>query len=229
MTRVALPDRVGKGGHGPPDGVTLDASSLRDVFAHLPGGVSVVTTLDDNGPCGMTVSAVCSVSVDPPLVLVCVSNESNTLRCLLRHGKFAVNVLRDRHAGLAGEFARPAGDKAGRFRRIPYGLVDDVPVLHDALAWLTCCVQAAYPGGDHTIVVGRVCATEHAAGEPLVWHDRRYWTLSPSHEHNRSQSGQGIAKGGDDSATQQVVDAHRSVDGHVHAAARRDGHQRRPA
>ena len=175
MTRVALPDQVRSQTR---TGLPLDASALRDVFARLPGGVSVVTTLDDGTPCGMTVSAVCSVSVDPPLVLVCVANESSTLRCLLGHERFAINVLRDRHADLAGDFARPASDKTGRFRRLPYSLVDDVPVLLDALAWLTCQVQATYPGGDHTIVVGRVHAVAHAAGEPLVWHGRRYWTLS---------------------------------------------------
>jgi 3-hydroxy-9,10-secoandrosta-1,3,5(10)-triene-9,17-dione monooxygenase reductase component len=157
--------------------MTGSAPRERDTFARLPAGVSLVTTCGEGGPYGMTASAVCCLSLEPPLVLVCLANRSTTLRRVHRHRRFAVNVLRDRHTHIADEFARPATDKPRRFASMAHRIVNDVPVLDDALAWLTCRIEATYPGGDHTIVVGRICARGPGVGEPLVWHDRRYRTL----------------------------------------------------
>jgi 3-hydroxy-9,10-secoandrosta-1,3,5(10)-triene-9,17-dione monooxygenase reductase component len=157
-----------------------DGTALRSVFAHVPAGVSLLTTMSDAGPFAMTASSVCCLSLEPPLVLACLDNRSSTLRWLGQCRRFGVSLLRDRHADLADTFAQPAADKSSLMRRHPHRIVDGVPVLDDALAWLTCRIRHLYPGGDHTIVIGQVHALGHGAGEPLVHHGRRYRSLAPA-------------------------------------------------
>ncbi|GAA1266406.1 hypothetical protein GCM10009609_31960 [Pseudonocardia aurantiaca] len=124
----------------------------------------------------MTASAVCSLSLDPLLLLVCIDNRSGTLATLLDCGRFAVNILRDRHGEVAEAFTGPGP----RFAGLAHSYADGLPVLDDALAWLSCRVHAAHPEGDHTIVVGAVTATGRSHGEPLVWHAGSYRSLAPS-------------------------------------------------
>ncbi|MBQ0826563.1 flavin reductase family protein [Streptomyces tagetis] len=147
---------------------------FRDAFARLPAGVSVLTTFTPEGPCGMTASAVCSLSLDPPLALVAVARTSQTLAGILAGGSFGINVLHADQAALAERFARPASRPADRFAGVAHDRIARVPVLRHALAWLACDLQAAYPGGDHTILTGLVRATGHTIGTPLVWHERRF-------------------------------------------------------
>ena len=149
---------------------------LRQAFAVVPTGVSVITTAGDDGPRGMTASAVCSVSLEPLLVLVCIDNRSQTLQTILERDVFAINVLRDSQAGVSSAFAGRA-TAAEKFATVSYRLVNGSPVLDDALAWVTCDVHATAPGGDHTIVVGRVSAAGARSGEPLVRHAGRYRRL----------------------------------------------------
>ncbi|MGW3107584.1 flavin reductase family protein [Streptomyces sp. NPDC001100] len=155
------------------------AQAFRDVMAHLPAGVSVITTDGIHGPAGMTASAVCSLSLDPPLVLVCVDNNSRTLVRIRDHGTFAVNVLRQDQANLAKDFADRDTDQRKRFaaascRHEAGGSL----VLDGALAWLSCQVQDTYPGGDHTILTGRVNALGYTHSQPLVWYSRRFHALA---------------------------------------------------
>ncbi|GGW72029.1 oxidoreductase [Streptomyces lucensis JCM 4490] len=152
---------------------------FRDVLAHLPAGVSVLTTDGAHGPAGLTASAVCSLSVEPPLLLACVDNRSRTLARLLDHGTFAVNVLRRDQTDVARAFADPGTGQDDRFAMVPHRRAEQgAIVFDDALAWLSCRVQDTFPGGDHTIVTGRVQALSHTHGEPLVWHQRGFRGLA---------------------------------------------------
>lgn len=150
---------------------------FRSVFAQLPSGVTVLTTVGPDGPTGMTASSVTSLSLDPLLVLACASTASATLAAISRRGAFGVNVLDEHGQALAAAFARRChpGEK---FAGVRYGVRHGVPVLDDALAWVTCDVTATHPGGDHTILVGAVTGMHRADGEPLVWHDGRYRALT---------------------------------------------------
>lgn len=151
---------------------------FRSVFAQLPSGVSIITTLAPDGPHGLTASSVCSVSLDPLLLLVCVSNQSRTLGPLLRAGWFGVNILRRHQHEISARFAAP--HRTDRFHGLTYELVDGAPVLPTALAWMTCQVDRALPGGDHTVVIGRVVSMRGSrGGEPLVWQAGRYRALVP--------------------------------------------------
>ncbi|MEU0353065.1 flavin reductase family protein [Streptomyces sp. NPDC006237] len=152
------------------------AQQFRDAFSHLPSGVSILTTYGPDGPCGMTASAVCSLSLQPPLALAAVANTSQTLACIRAHGAFGINVLNAHQQPLAERFARPARTPSDRFTGVPHDKIASVPVLTEALAWLACEVKDTYPGGDHTILTGLVRATGHHAGTPLIWHNRGFTT-----------------------------------------------------
>jgi flavin reductase (DIM6/NTAB) family NADH-FMN oxidoreductase RutF len=139
--------------------VTATAVDLRGAMSRFATGVTVVGTYAPDGtPVGTTANAVSSVSLDPPLVLVCLAHESHTLAALRTHGGFAISVLAGEHADLAVAFARPA-------------VAADGPVVPGALAVLECDVHDVLPAGDHAIVLGRVTATEVAgdARSPLLF------------------------------------------------------------
>ena len=159
-------------------GTTIGARELRDALGHLPTGVTVVTSLDrDGGPVGTTVSAVCSLSAKPALVLVCLALNSETLRAIHSHGGFAVNVLADDQDIVSTNFARSGDDATwDGVGHVPLGT--GLAKLQGALAVLDCAVHAIYEGGDHEIVIGRVGET-HVGGDearPLVhWRGRYAW------------------------------------------------------
>ncbi len=156
----------------------ISVSALRKAFAQLPAVVTVVTTLGPDGPAGMTASAICSLSLDPPLLLVCAANTSRTLTRLREHGRFAVNAIPARHAAIAHAFATPEPHPGHRFSLARHHIVNAVPVLADALATFTCAVEQTQPGGDHTIVIGRILAVDTNGGQPLLWHARGYRQLT---------------------------------------------------
>jgi 3-hydroxy-9,10-secoandrosta-1,3,5(10)-triene-9,17-dione monooxygenase reductase component len=150
---------------------------FRDTIGHFATGVCVVTALGPDGPAGLTTNAVSSLSLRPPLLVVCFDNDSRTLPVVRAAGRFAVNVLRVGQEELARRFAskRVAAEK---FEAVTHRVDDGVPVLDDAVAWLVCDLVAEHPGGDHTIGVGAVTATGEAPGEPLVFHRGAYRTLA---------------------------------------------------
>ncbi|MGW8375583.1 flavin reductase family protein [Streptomyces sp. ODS28] len=168
MFRPALAPGVLSEGH-------VTAQQFRDAFAQLPTGVTILTCYTPDGrPAGMTASAVCSLSQDPPMALAAVGNAGRTLSFIRAHGAFGINVLRAQQAPLAALFARAAADPADRFAGLRHDRIASVPVLHRPLAWLACELTGAHPGGDHTILTGLVRAAEHGTGRPLIRHDRGF-------------------------------------------------------
>jgi flavin reductase (DIM6/NTAB) family NADH-FMN oxidoreductase RutF len=153
----------------------IDQSEFRRVIGHFASGVAVVTSCrDDGSPCGLTASAVASVSLDPTMVLVCVDRGSESHACIERAGVYAVNVLEDgRGETLARRFAEmPAPD---RFRGTAWHPErSGAPVLDEALAWLDCRVESAFPAGDHTIFVGEVLSADAREGTPLLYYRGGY-------------------------------------------------------
>ena len=154
-----------------------EGRAFRDTLGHLATGVCVVTALGPDGPAGLTTNAVASLSLRPPLLVVCFDNTSRTLPVVRAAGRFAVNVLRAGQEDLARLFAskRLAADK---FAAVTHSVDHGVPVLDGALAWLVCDLQAEHPGGDHTIGVGAVTDMGHGPGEPLVFYRGAYGTLA---------------------------------------------------
>lgn len=161
-------------------GAGISAAELRDVMGHFATGVTVVTSVDAEGqPVGTTANAVTSLSLDPPLVIVCFDLGSLTLRAVRGHGAFVVNVLAALQLHLSRNFARrglAAAWDGVRHRRGPTGS----PRLEDVLAVLECTVEHALPGGDHEIIVGRVRHAETSANPngPLVFFRGSYASLT---------------------------------------------------
>ncbi|MGH7319889.1 MAG: flavin reductase family protein [Candidatus Rokuibacteriota bacterium] len=154
----------------------VTAIQFRLALRHLAAGVTVVTTRDGDGrPCGLTASAFTGVSLDPPLVLICVDHEAAAHPAFEAHGWFAVNMLAKHQEQLARQFALSGGDKfAGvAFREGRAGL----PILEDVVAALECRIVHRYEGGDHTIFVGQVEGTVIGGGAPLVYHSGGYHPL----------------------------------------------------
>jgi flavin reductase (DIM6/NTAB) family NADH-FMN oxidoreductase RutF len=155
--------------------VTATAADLRATMSRFATGVTVVSTLGEDGaPLGTTASAVASVSLDPPLVLVCLGHASHTLAALRRHGAFVVNVLHDEQVELAHAFAQPGPCEAWGDGP-PAAAASGSPRVPDALATLDCELHDVLPGGDHAIVLGRVVATGAASEQraPLLSFGRR--------------------------------------------------------
>jgi flavin reductase (DIM6/NTAB) family NADH-FMN oxidoreductase RutF len=143
---------------------------FRSVMGHFATGVTVVTVSTPGGPVGMTANAVCSLSLDPVLLLVCFDNASRTLPRVRETGRFGVNVLRAGQQDIAAIFASKRVPK-DKFAAATHSLVDGVPVLEGVLAWFVCELRELVPGGDHTIGIGAVTDLDFdPEGDPLVFH-----------------------------------------------------------
>ncbi len=156
--------------------MAVDRETFVAIMSAFPTGVAVVTTLDEDGePRGLTTNAVCSVSADPPMLLICVDRTSRTLAALRHARRFVVNFLSDTSAEVSELFASKADDKFARVRWEP-GL-GGVPLLvDDALAIAECRTDEEIEAGDHLILLGVVEAGRPADPErvPILYYRRAY-------------------------------------------------------
>jgi flavin reductase (DIM6/NTAB) family NADH-FMN oxidoreductase RutF len=147
-----------------------------DTMASACSSVSVVTTVDAGGPHGTTVSAFCSLSVTPPMILVSLDNTSRLLRHVRNSGRFGLNLLASDQSDLARHFATKGEDK---FAGVGHDLAAGAPRLSGAAGWLSCELHAELPGGDHTIVLGTVSAAVSTGRAPLTYYSRSFGTHTP--------------------------------------------------
>jgi 3-hydroxy-9,10-secoandrosta-1,3,5(10)-triene-9,17-dione monooxygenase reductase component len=157
----------------------ISASEFRQAMGHFATGVTVVTSIGDDGePVGTTASAVTSLSLHPPLVLVCFDRASLTLHAIRSHGAFVINVLAAPQQHLSANFARRGLGAAWEDVRHRPGATGS-PRLEGVLAVLECTVEDRFPGGDHEIVIGRVHHAEVSDDDapPLLYWRGAY--LSP--------------------------------------------------
>ena len=136
----------------------------------------VTVTQSDGRPAGMTASSLASVSLQPPLVLVCIDHQADLHELIVAAPEFVVNILESRQEDLSRRFADPMEDRfeGVGYHRSPEGLV----LLDGALAHIECERYGLYPGGDHTIVVGRVIGGNTGDGHPLLYYRGGYAALS---------------------------------------------------
>lgn len=155
----------------------VSKDEFRAALGRFASGVTVVTTIgEDNKPVGITVSAFASVSLDPPLVLACVDKRASVHDCLCEGKHFAVNILAEDQEHLSRLFASKDQD---RFTQAAYHTgITGAPLLDGAVAVLECRVVHAYPGGDHTIIVGEVESASIADHKPLAYHRGGYARLT---------------------------------------------------
>jgi len=142
---------------------------FRKAMGSFAAGVTVVTVCHDGRLAGTTVSAFSSVSMDPPLVMVCLKRDSRTLAALSQAGRFCVNILAGDQGDLAHRFARSGADDRFALTAVEAGICG-APLLSGAIAWVECALHAAHDGGDHEILVGRVLrVVVDEAKAPLVY------------------------------------------------------------
>ncbi|CAN5487198.1 flavin reductase family protein [soil metagenome] len=148
--------------------MAIDNDEFRAALSRFASGITVVTTKDAEGRLhGITVSAFCSVSLDPPLILICVEKTTGSHYAIEQSGIFVVNVLNASQSELSERFASTLPDK---FDDIDFVMgINGIPVLADSLANLECRLKNTCDGGDHTIFVGEVERAMIRDGDPLVY------------------------------------------------------------
>jgi flavin reductase (DIM6/NTAB) family NADH-FMN oxidoreductase RutF len=151
----------------------VDPELFREVFGRFATGVAVVTSAGTAGSGGMTANALCSLSMDPLLALVCFDNDARTLPIVREARRFAVNVLASHQEELAGVFASKLPESE-KLDAVEHRLQDGLPIIEGSLAWATCDLQELIRGGDHTIAIGEVTAMGLGNGQPLLWYSGRY-------------------------------------------------------
>jgi flavin reductase (DIM6/NTAB) family NADH-FMN oxidoreductase RutF len=160
------------------DTMEVSQADFRKVLGRFASGVTVVTTCDGKHRLGITVNAFTSVSLDPPLILVCIEKKSYLHQALLRNGYFAVNVLAEHQHALSNCFAGHSEARHNFCDAPSHTAVTGAPVLDHSLGWLDCRIENVYPGGDHSIIVGRVQALGGSENRPLLYYRGKYPKLS---------------------------------------------------
>ncbi len=169
--------------------MALTPAEFRTALRSFATGVTVVTTRDREGhPSGLTASAFTSVSLDPPLVLICVDHAATAHPDLRERGWFAVNILRREQETLSRRFAVSGGDK---FRGVAcHDGRAGLPLLDGALTTLECRIVEAHEAGDHTIFIAQVEAASVTGGRPLVYFHGSYHGLTAGGEAPAGGGGQ---------------------------------------
>lgn len=140
-------------------------------MSRVAGPVAVVTALDDGRAHGTTVSAFCSLSLDPPLIMAALDGGSDLLQLVKRTERFGISVMSERQHAIAMSCAKKGRDKMAA---LAWTERRGVPIIDHAVAWLACETHSLVPGGDHTIVVGEVLECGSGDGEALVYCGRQF-------------------------------------------------------
>jgi flavin reductase (DIM6/NTAB) family NADH-FMN oxidoreductase RutF len=150
-----------------------DRELFREVFGRFATGVAVVTSATPAASGGMTANALCSLSLDPLLALVCFENNARTLPIVREAGRFGVNVLASRQEDIAEVFASKLPESE-KLEGVAHRMQDGVPIIEGSLSWAACTLRELIAGGDHTIAIGEVVSLGIGDGDPLLWYGGRY-------------------------------------------------------
>ena len=156
--------------------MSVDPAAFRQACGKFATGITIVTVIGPDGlPHGMTVNSFTSVSLEPPLVLVCIDRKATILPKLQSARDFGINVLAEDQQDLSTQFARRGLD---RFDAVPWSAGElGVPLIDGALAHYECSVASLTEGGDHLIFIGEVQRLQCFAGRPLLYYESGYATL----------------------------------------------------
>ena len=155
----------------------IDAAAFRDALGRFVTGVCVVTSFGPDGPSGLTANAVSSLSLDPPLMIVCFERSSRTLAAVEHSRRFGVHFLARSQEQTAARFASKQPERE-KFAGVRWSERSGVPMVEDCVGGLACNLNELVPGGDHLIGVGAVVDLWASEGEPLVFFRGDYWALT---------------------------------------------------
>ncbi|HEU4343559.1 MAG TPA: flavin reductase family protein [Candidatus Binatia bacterium] len=159
--------------------MTIDSQKLRRVLGHFATGVTVITTKDIQGaPFGLTANAFTSLSLNPPLVLICVDKAAQCYSCFAASNVFTVNFLREDQEEISRRFATKGVDKFAGLKW--HEGANGAAVLEGAIGYLECKIVQSYEGGDHTIIVGEVVNAAASGDRPLLFFQGKYQRLPDS-------------------------------------------------
>lgn len=165
----------------PADTQSVTPRALRDTMGCFVTGVCVITTTWEGEDVAMTANSVTSVSLDPPLILVCIAKSAKFHEAVLASGVWGVSVLDASAHEISTDFARPGRPRQGQFERTFHhrGTATGVVLVDSSVARIECRTEAVHEAGDHDIVVGRVMALSHTgeAAHPLIYHHGKYQWL----------------------------------------------------
>jgi flavin reductase (DIM6/NTAB) family NADH-FMN oxidoreductase RutF len=160
------------------EAIEIDTRNLRDALGRFATGVCIISTVTDSGQAvGMTANSFASVSLDPPLVLWSLQNNSEVYDIFARPRYFAINVLASEHHGHSGRYAKKGNHllDPDHFAPGKFG----APIVHEALASFECELHATHEGGDHLIILGRVRDMKaREEGDPLLFYSGNYHGLA---------------------------------------------------
>jgi flavin reductase (DIM6/NTAB) family NADH-FMN oxidoreductase RutF len=161
-------------------GTAISPEEFRQVMRHWASGVTVVTTRRKGGIHGMTASSFSSVSLHPPLILVCVDRRNRTHEHVQEQGVFAVHILAEGQEELSRQCAGRYGEVGNELHDVAYQEgKSGAPILEECLAYLECRLVHSFDGGDHTIFVGEVIDTGGLGnGRPLLYFEGDYQRLA---------------------------------------------------
>src|SRR2546428_9772179 len=150
----------------------IDEAAFKLAMSHFASGVTVVTTEHQGKPFGMTVASFASLSLHPPLVLVCIEKIVKTHDAIASAGKFGVSILSSEQEDISARFASRSEDKFSgiELHRGELG----IPLITGALTTLECAVQSQVPGGDHSIFIGEVVGAQTREGSPPIYFPTGY-------------------------------------------------------
>ena len=165
-------------------GMAISPDTFRDAMSRFPGVVTVITTRDGEERRGITATAVCSVTADPPSLLVCLNKSTGTCAAVEKLGHFNVNLLGREFEDLALRFAGAGGATGeekfatGDWRADDKGL----PYLADALVSMSCDVSERTEAGSHVVYIGQIRSVRFGQGEPLLYERSAFRALAPAEE-----------------------------------------------
>jgi len=159
----------------------LSSEEFRRACARFPTGVAIASVMDSQGiPHGLTVNSFTSVSLDPPLILICLGHEVTSIDVFREASHFAINVLAEDQREISTRFARKGHDRFDDldWRRGESG----APLLAGVLAEIECALYRRVPAGDHDILIGEMLRGQIHTGDPLVYFGSRYRRLAPAQD-----------------------------------------------
>jgi 3-hydroxy-9,10-secoandrosta-1,3,5(10)-triene-9,17-dione monooxygenase reductase component len=154
-------------------GTAVDEQAFRAVLGHFCTGITVVTSMDGDGPVGFACQSFSSLSLSPPLVLFCPGRTGSSWARIRRAGHFCVNVLAEDQREVSAVFGRPGTDRFAGLDWTPSP--NGAPVLAGILTWVDCVIETVHEAGDHDVVIGRVTELgPQAEGRPLLFYRGSY-------------------------------------------------------
>lgn len=165
--------------------MAVDVQTFKSALAQFASGVTVVTTVQNNEPIGLTVSAFASLSLQPPLVMIGIMKGLFTHTALEASGSFAVNILSGAQKEFGLRFAGLIPGLDDRFVGVKHTrVVTGSPILPDVLAWVDCRTVQIVDGGDHSLFIGEVvAASAPQSGQPLLYYNRQWGGFVPETAH----------------------------------------------